>query len=147
MEIHVIAFGKSNDIEMNQLVTRYSKRISRFTKFYFHVMGEKSKRQKIHQLIRKTTKKTFFVSLVDTGQQLDSKEFAHLLQSKRLLSYHQIIFLIGGPYGLLPYLQKESHYHLSFSRMTLTHQMIRVILLEQIYRALTILGNHPYHHG
>lgn len=147
MEIHVIAIGKSKDNEINQLVARYSKRISQFTKFQFHLLGEKPKKQNIIRLINKFDKNAFFISLLDTGQHLNSTQFADLLKSKSTISYNKMVFLIGGPYGILPDLQKQSHFNLSFSKMTFTHQMIRVILLEQIYRAFTIIKNHPYHHG
>ncbi len=146
MELHVIAVGKSNDNEINQLVDRYSKRIAQFTKFQLHLLGLDPKGQKLNRLMIKLNKNSFFISLDDTGQQLNSREFANLLKSKANLSYHKLIFLVGGPFGLLPDLQRHTHFSLSFSKMTFTHQMIRVILLEQIYRALTILSNHPYHH-
>lgn len=147
MEVHVIAVGKSNDNEINQLVDRYSKRIAQFTKFQFHVLGQDSKGQRLNRRMTKLNKNAFFISLDSTGQQLSSREFADLLKSKTNHSYNKIIFLIGGPFGLLSDPPRQTHLSLSFSKMTLTHQLIRVILLEQIYRAFTIIGNHPYHHG
>lgn len=96
-------------------------------------------------LIRKRAPKDYLVALDRSGRQYDSKEFAGHLEKVALNAIGAIAFMIGGPLGLSEDALAEADEILSFSRFTLTHEMSRVLLLEQIYRALTILKGEKYH--
>lgn len=91
--------------------------------------------------------KDFLIALDSLGKQYDSRAFAHCLQSWLQEPGLDPCFLIGGPFGLNRSMKEQSHSLLSLGRLTLPHELARVILLEQIYRASTILCNHPYHHS
>lgn len=90
--------------------------------------------------------KSWVVLLDEHGRNLSSTELAQLLQSRMLQSAVPVSFIIGGAFGVSEEVKKRADLTLSFSRMTFTHQMIRLLLLEQLYRAMTILQNKPYHH-
>ena len=85
------------------------------------------------------------VLLDENGQNMTSVGFADFLQKKMQLS-KQLVFVIGGPYGFSPQVYERSNFKLSLSMMTFSHQMVRLIFLEQLYRAASILKNEPYHH-
>ncbi|MCY4562719.1 MAG: 23S rRNA (pseudouridine(1915)-N(3))-methyltransferase RlmH [Flavobacteriaceae bacterium] len=147
MEIHVFAIGKSNDLVINQLIGRYEKRISRYQKLHYHTIDEAMSDRKTKKLFSKIMINAYIITLTEKGKRLNSLEFSKFLYSQSMMSYRRILFFIGGPYGLSSQFEQKSHYDLSLSAMTFTHQMCRVLLLEQIYRAHTIFNNHPYHHG
>jgi len=87
------------------------------------------------------------VALTRGGRSLDSRGLAERLEELALRSVREVVFLLGGAYGLHPRLLQEAHEHLSLSSLTLPHEIARLVLLEQIYRAGTILRNEPYHKG
>ena len=95
-------------------------------------------------LLAKIPTGSLIISLDERGKQLKSEPFAKWLE-ERLSGYSQIYFLIGGAFGLSEEIRNKSNHLLSLSEMTLPHKLVRVILLEQLYRAYTIINNHPYH--
>ena len=86
------------------------------------------------------------ILLDDKGKQFTSIEFSQYLQKKMNSGIKQLVFVIGGPYGFSDAVYKKSQGKLSLSKMTFSHQMIRLFIVEQIYRGFTILKNEPYHH-
>jgi 23S rRNA (pseudouridine1915-N3)-methyltransferase len=89
---------------------------------------------------------TFVIALDQRGKHLGSEKLAALMNEHMVQSVPEWTFLIGGPYGLSETLRKEADLVLSLSAMTLTHQMARLLILEQLYRCCTIIRNEPYHH-
>ncbi len=87
----------------------------------------------------------FLILLDEGGRQFSSEEFAAFLSRQFQLSYRRLVFLIGGAYGFSPEISQRADLKLSLSRMTFSHQMVRLFFLEQLYRAMTILNNEPYH--
>lgn len=87
----------------------------------------------------------FLILLDEGGRQFSSEEFAAFLGRQFQLSYRRLVFLIGGAYGFSPEVSQRADMKLSLSRMTFSHQMVRLFFLEQLYRAMTILNNEPYH--
>ena len=89
--------------------------------------------------------KTFVIALDERGKQLTSLEFAQLLAKQRDVGRTDTALLIGGPDGFAPNIRSRADLVLSFGAMTIPHQLVRVLMMEQLYRAATILSNHPYH--
>ena len=98
------------------------------------------------QRIREKIRPGVFTAVVDErGKLLSSEAFAHLLETWSSSGLKEVVFILGGPYGLDDSLKEKADFHLSLSPMTLTHGLAKVLLLEQIYRAFTILHGEPYH--
>jgi 23S rRNA (pseudouridine1915-N3)-methyltransferase len=93
----------------------------------------------------KLKKEDFLILLDERGKHFSSVEFAKFLDQKLQMSYKKIVFLVGGAYGFSEDIYKRANSKLSLSKMTFSHQMIRLFVLEQIYRGMTILRNEPYH--
>lgn len=157
MNISVILTGKTDDKYIEEGISRYEQRISRYTNLNFKVLNIKKKAQKISEKELKKTESKFilekinendFVILLDEGgKSLSSVKFAEFLNNKMISGLKNITFIIGGAFGVDESLKKRADFVFSMSAMTFSHQMIRLFLLEQIYRAFTILNNEPYHNN
>jgi 23S rRNA (pseudouridine1915-N3)-methyltransferase len=158
MKITVLAVGKLKERYFTEAVKEYSKRLSRYCKLeIIEVMDEKTTenaskheeelvRKKEGERLRKYIKEgAYVISLAIEGRQYPSEEFAEKLHKLGLHGESHIIFVIGGSIGLDPEILKASDELLSFSKMTFPHQLMRVVLLEQIYRAYRIIHGEPYH--
>lgn len=148
VKIIVIAIGKPSDSVIQALLDRYTRRISHYTKFGFHTfdLGKKNtvkQRKRFEKIIDHSDQ---IILLDENGESYDSIEFASLIRPNMSSMNQRLVFIIGGPYGLPSFLETKYPRKMSLSKMTLPHQMVRALLLEQIYRALTIAHNHPYHH-
>ena len=157
MEIQILCVGKLKEKYLINGIKEYSKRLSKYTRVVItevpDVMApenlseadqEKVKDQEASKL-RKHIKDSYVVALALEGKMYDSVGFAKEIE--KIQTYHnsRITFLIGGSLGLSKSLLKEANLLLSFSKMTFPHQLMRLILLEQIYRSFRILNNEPYH--
>jgi len=143
MEIKVICIGKTKESYLQQGIRKYLERISHYVTIQlFELKPEKN--QKLAEKTRKLIQG--YTILLDVfGQELSSEEFATLIQEKINQGCPEIDFLIGG-YSGLPTLPEELiDLRISLSRCTFTHQLIRLLLLEQVYRSFTIMKGHPYH--
>lgn len=157
MDVQIICVGKLKEKYLVNGIKEYVKRLSKYTKVTIKevndVMAPESLSEKEQELVkeeeaeklRKQIKDSFVIALAIEGKMLDSIELAKEIE--RIQTYHssRITFLIGGSLGLSKSLLKEANLLLSFSKMTFPHQMMRLILLEQIYRSFRILNNEPYH--
>lgn len=108
---------------------------------------EEQKRSEAEMIVKKMDAAAYRILLDEKGNLMDSSAFASMLNRRMGQSVKKIQFFIGGPYGVHDSIKKEFHYHLSLSPMTFSHQIIRIIFLEQLYRALTILKGEKYHHA
>ena len=156
MNIDIIAVGKIKEKYFTQAVEEYQKRLSRFVKFtVFEIPDEKipdnaSDKEKLSILekegdkILSKIKDGFIVALCIEGKQLDSEEIAEFL-NKTSLNASRITFIIGGSLGLSDKVKQKAGLKLSFGKVTLPHQLMRVVLSEQIYRGFKILNNESYH--
>ena len=158
--ITLLVVGKIKDQHMNGLIEEYTKRLSSFTKFELleiapekiMVEGEKGKelikevegRKILKILEKKQQKKPLYIIVLDeNGRTMSSEQLAVCVKEKELEG--DMVFIIGGALGLSDEVKQKAQLNLSFSRMTFAHGMIRVFLLEQIYRAYTINKGMPYH--
>lgn len=153
MEIKLIVVGKTKNHELIKLIGNYVKRINFFNKFQIiEVNSIKSKKNNENEIkkiegenILKKTKNSDLLFLLDEkGENYSSRQFADFLKMK-IQESKTIIFVIGGAFGFSKNLYSKSNGLISLSKMTFSHQIIRLFFSEQLYRAFTILNNHPYH--
>ena len=153
MEIKLIVVGKTKNHELIKLIGNYVKRINFFNKFQIiEVNSIKSKKNNENEIkkiegenILKKTKNSDLLFLLDEkGENYSSRHFADFLKMK-LKESKTIIFVIGGAFGFSKEVYAKSNGLISLSKMTFSHQIIRLFFTEQLYRAFTILNNHPYH--
>lgn len=155
MKIYLIVVGKTTDIRLESLFQDYQERLRHYVPFSIEVLPElknakslTEEQQKIMEgdLILKAVPQSADLILLDEhGHEYRSVEFADYLQ-KRMLAGRDIAFVVGGPYGFSPAVYARANGKISLSRMTFSHQMVRLFFVEQIYRAMTILRHEPYHH-
>lgn len=155
MGLILAAIGKTTETEAESHIRKYSERIRRYLKFDFLVIPEPrlsasvplgDVRKAEENAIRQQLKPGDTLILLDeNGTQYSSEEFAAYLQKKLAHSQGRVIFCIGGAHGFSPELL-AAHDKISLSKLTFTHQMVRSIAIEQLYRALTILRGEKYHH-
>ncbi len=108
--------------------------------------AEQIKEREAARLLERLPKPSRVIACEAGGREFTSEELAHWLAELSQTAITPLVFLIGGHLGLAPRLSQAAHYRLSLSRLTFTHEMSRLILLEQLYRAATIRAGHPYHH-
>ena len=143
MKLRIIAVGKVKNRALQELAQDYLARISHYAKIDVVELKDSDPRQEGRQMLEKIerTGSAFVIALSEEGKEMVSGEFADRLGKINT----DIIFLIGGPVGLSKEARKRADTVLSLSRMTFTHEMARVVLLEQVYRAFTILKGEKYH--
>ncbi|UKM66445.1 23S rRNA (pseudouridine(1915)-N(3))-methyltransferase RlmH [Flavobacteriaceae bacterium GSB9] len=156
MTIRLIAIGKTDSKQLNVLINEYIKRLGHYIKFELDVipdiknaknLSEAQQKQKEGELILRKLKPTYKLILLDeNGKQFDSLAFSSYLQKQMNAGLKQLVFVIGGPYGFSEDVYKKANGKISLSKMTFSHQMIRLFFIEQLYRGFTILKNEPYHH-
>lgn len=156
VKILILAIGKTDEQWVQDALLNYSKRLQHYLPFEFEVIpdlkntknfSEAQQKEEEGELILKKLKPTDKVVLLDEkGKEYRSIEFAKHLQQQMNSGLKRLVFIIGGPYGFSPSLYAKSQGKLALSKMTFSHQMIRPFFVEQVYRAMTILKNEPYHH-
>ena len=156
MTIKLIAIGKTDNADLQSLMDDYIKRLGFYIKFSIEIipdiknaknLSEEQQKQKEGELILSKLSATDILVLLDeNGKQLDSVHFSEYLQKHMNSGIKQLVFVIGGPYGFSKEVYEKSNGKLSLSKMTFSHQMIRLFFIEQLYRGFTILRNEPYHH-
>lgn len=156
MQIRLIAVGKTDHAAIQTLLEEYSKRLGFYIKFELEIipdlknsknLSETSQKEKEGELILKKVQTSDELVLLDEqGKQYSSVDFSDYLQKKMNAGLKQLIFVIGGPYGFSAEVYQRANGKISLSKMTFSHQMVRVFFVEQLYRAFTILKNEPYHH-
>lgn len=156
MNIKLIAVGKTDNPALQQLISTYEKRLSYYINFELQLLpdiknskslSEEQQKIKEGELILSYVEPSHHLILLDErGKEYTSIAFADELQKKINTGIKQLTFVIGGPYGFSQAVYQRSNSKLSLSKLTFSHQMIRLFFVEQLYRAFTILRNEPYHH-
>ncbi len=155
MNIKLIAVGKTDNAALQQLITDYQKRLSHYVNFDLQIiadiknsksLSEEQQKVKEGELILKNVENSHLVLLDEQGKEYTSEGFSEFLQQKMNAGIKQLVFVIGGPYGFSEEVYARANGKLSLSKLTFSHQMIRLFFVEQVYRAFTILKNEPYHH-
>jgi 23S rRNA (pseudouridine1915-N3)-methyltransferase len=156
MKIKILAVGKTDDKNLEILIHKYLKRLKHYLSVNLEILPDvknaknlSEKEQKIREgeIILKMIDNSDQVVLLDEkGKEFRSIEFSKYLQKKMNAGTRNLVLVIGGPYGFSDAVYQRANGKLSLSKMTMSHQMIRLFLVEQVYRGFTILRNEPYHH-
>lgn len=156
MNIKLIAIGKTDNKSLQTLIEDYKKRLSHYIKFEFeiipdlkkvkHLSEDQQKEKEGELILAKTQNSDVLILLDENGKQMDSVAFSTYLQKHMNSGIKTLIFVIGGPYGFSEDVYKRANGKLGLSKMTFSHQMVRLFFTEQLYRGFTILKNEPYHH-
>lgn len=156
MKTVLVVVGKNTDVNIGKLVDEYVGRINHYMPFSIEVVPElknaknlsmDQQKEKEAELLQKVFQPGDYIILLDEhGRERRSVEFAQWIQKKMSAGPRRIVFVVGGPYGFAPSIHQIRNEEISLSQMTFSHQMIRLLFVEQIYRAMTILHNEPYHH-
>ncbi|SDE66679.1 23S rRNA (pseudouridine1915-N3)-methyltransferase [Pricia antarctica] len=157
MTIKLLAIGKTDSKPLQQLISEYENRLKHYVRFKLETiadiknaknLSEVQQKDKEGELILKKLGPTDILVLLDeNGKHFSSIHFSKYLQKKMNSGIKQLVFVIGGPYGFSDAIYNKAHGKISLSKMTFSHQMVRLFVVEQVYRAFTILKNEPYHHG
>ncbi len=157
MKIRILAIGKTDDKNLLSLIQTYEQRLKHYIKFDLIIIPDiknaknlsmKQQKEREGELILKNIQASDQLFLLDEkGQEFGSIEFSSFLQKKMNSGMKQLVLVIGGPYGFSEKVYQKATGKISLSKMTFSHQMIRLFIVEQIYRAFTILKNEPYHHA
>jgi len=155
MKIKLLAIGKTDNKQLIQLIDEYQNRLKHYVKFELEIindiknaknLSEDQQKEKEGELILNRLQNTDqLVLLDDKGKHFTSIEFSKYLQKKMNSGIKQLVLVIGGPYGFSDTVYQKAQGKISLSKMTFSHQMIRLFIVEQIYRGFTILRNEPYH--
>lgn len=156
MKIVFVAVGKNDEPYVSSGVKDFSSRVEKYFKCEWKLlpvpknaaaMNETDQKKKEGEIILSfLEKEDYLVALDEYGKQLDSEGLANFLQSRANESTKRLVFLIGGAFGIDASVLKRANFKWSLSQLTFPHQMVRLILAEQIYRACSIMRNEKYHH-
>ncbi|MCM1107832.1 MAG: 23S rRNA (pseudouridine(1915)-N(3))-methyltransferase RlmH [Clostridium sp.] len=152
----LLVVGKTTDPHFIASIDEYARRVQHYLSFDLKVIPELKNTKNLSTELQKEKEadlliKTFLpgdhiVLLDEHGREFRSVEFARWMQKKMISVSQRLVFVVGGPYGFSPRIYEKANEKISLSQMTFSHQMIRLVFVEQIYRAMTILNNEPYHH-
>lgn len=156
MKIILIAIGKTDSRELAQLIDTYTQRIGHYLPFELRIIPDikrsakttpEAQREAEGREILRLIEPTDRLALLDErGTAYSSIEFARHLEGLMIAGQKRLVLVIGGPYGFSPEVYQRANERITLSRMTFSHQMVRLFATEQIYRAMTILKGEPYHH-
>lgn len=156
MKIKLIVVGKTTDRNLAELIDEYSNRLKFYVTYELLIIPElknaknltpeQQKEKEGIAILAKLEKLDEVILLDDKGKEFTSVNFAAFLSNKMLFSNKSMIFVVGGPYGFSQPVYQRADSLFSLSKMTFSHQMIRLLFTEQLYRAMTIIKGEPYHH-
>ena len=156
MKILLIVVGKTDQQWLTEGISQYIDRLSHYSQFELQVIPDIRNTRSMEAQVQKVREGEQILKLLqpsddvwlldDKGREMTSPEMARWLEKRMSQSTKRLVFIIGGPYGFSPDVYDRVPGRLSLSRMTFSHQMVRLIFVEQLYRAFSILNNLPYHH-
>jgi len=151
--VYITAGGKTDSIWI-ELESLYLSRIKHYIQLEYLILAAKNKNYTIEkakanensEILKLIQPNDFVVLLDEKGTPLTSKQFADFIENQKLKSSHRLVFISGGAYGFVEELYERANFTFQLSKMTFTHQMVRIVFLEQLYRANTIIKGEKYHH-
>ncbi|MGB4774710.1 MAG: 23S rRNA (pseudouridine(1915)-N(3))-methyltransferase RlmH [Daejeonella sp.] len=157
MKITLLTVGKTEDKYLLEGIEKYLKRLRHYVSFNITELPElkdtknlsfdQQKAKEAELIFKQITTTDYLILLDEKGQEYSSKLFSSFLNKKMIGSVQHLVFVVGGPYGFYPDIYKRANDKISLSKMTFSHQMVRLFFIEQLYRAYTILKGEPYHHA
>ncbi len=156
MKLLFLVIGRTVEKKLTALIDDYVQRVKHYVPFDMEVIPElkntkaltaEQQKEREGELLQKQLREGDYVVLLDEGgHEFRSVEFADYLQKKQSQAARRLVFVVGGPYGFSPAVYALAREKVSLSKMTFSHQMVRLFFVEQVYRAMTILRGEPYHH-
>ena len=156
MKALFLVVGKTDDKLIVKLIDMYLKRLKHYLKFEIQELPDiknsknlsesEQKERETDELFKRIKTSDHVVLLDERGKTPSSMEFSKQIQNYMNRGTRQVVFIVGGPYGFSERMYERANEKLSLSKMTFSHQMVRLFFVEQVYRAMTILNNEPYHH-
>jgi 23S rRNA (pseudouridine1915-N3)-methyltransferase len=156
MKITLLIIGKTEDAYLKEGIDKYLKRLKHYVKIDIAEIAElkntkaltqeQQKAKEAELILKKLSTLDYVILLDEKGAQLSSPQFAAYIDKKAIGSVTNLVFIVGGPYGFDEAIYQRANDKLSLSRMTFSHQMVRLFFVEQLYRAFTIIKGEPYHH-
>ncbi len=156
MKLTLLFTGKTEEAYLKEGIGIYTKRLRHYIPNEIKIIDDRKKKPehvagrtkagKSEKLISADNSNAYFVLLDEKGDKLSSEEFAKFIENTMVRGYKELIFITGGAYGFPEDVYRRANRIISLSDMTFTNQMVRLILVEQIYRAMTIIRGEPYHH-
>jgi|TARA_B110001452_G_scaffold258893_1_gene254604 23S rRNA (pseudouridine1915-N3)-methyltransferase len=156
MDIKLIAVGKTDKTELDQLIKSYQNRLMHYVRFSFEIIPDLKNSKNLSERLQKKEEGKIILSKIsnsdrlilldENGQEMNSVGFSNFLQKQMNSGLKRLVLVIGGPYGFSEDVYKKASSKLALSKMTFSHQMVRLFIIEQLYRSFTILKNEPYHH-
>jgi 23S rRNA (pseudouridine1915-N3)-methyltransferase len=156
MDIKLIAIGKTDKTELDQLIKSYQNRLMHYVRFSFEIIPDLKNSKNLSEKLQKEEEGKIIISKIsnsdrlilldENGQEMNSVGFSNFLQKQMNSGLKRLVLVIGGPYGFSEDVYKKASSKLALSKMTFSHQMVRLFIIEQLYRSFTILKNEPYHH-
>ena len=156
MKITLLVVGKTSNNYLSQGINEYTKRLSFYIPFNIEYLSdiknaknltfEQQKHAEENAILAATEKSDFVVLLDERGKEFTSMEFSKYIEKKKASVPKRLLFIIGGPYGVSDEVYARANDKISLSKMTFNHEMVRLFFTEQLYRAMTIINNEPYHH-
>lgn len=152
----LVAVGRTTTKFLEEGITEYCRRLIRYIPFEIKYIGDvrntrnlnatQQKQKEGDAILSMLVPQDYVVLLDEHGREFTSKDFAAYIERKMQSVPKQLVFIIGGPYGFSPDVVARSNEKISLSKMTFSHEMVRLFFTEQLYRAMTIIKNEPYHH-
>ena len=156
MQIKLIAIGKTDLTELDRLISVYQNRLSHYVRFSFEIIPDLKNSKNLSKKLQKEEEGKLILSKIyatdrlilldENGKEMNSVGFSSFLQKQMNSGIKQLVLVIGGPYGFSEAVYQKASGTLALSKMTFSHQMVRLFVIEQLYRGFTILKNEPYHH-
>ncbi|MCH4895423.1 23S rRNA (pseudouridine(1915)-N(3))-methyltransferase RlmH [Marinilabiliaceae bacterium JC040] len=156
MKIELLVIGKTDSKIIKDGFEIYNKRLTHYIPFSMNVIPDiknvknmsedQQKTKEGEEILKRCENSDILVILDENGKQFSSKEFSNFIVQKSITGIKKLIFVIGGPYGFSQDVYARANSKISLSKMTFSHQMVRMIFAEQLYRAMTIIKGEPYHH-
>lgn len=156
MRIEIVTIGKKHNKDLEVYILDFEKRIKASFDLAWSIVASlddsnkevqiKKESNKILEIIEKNNKNSFVILLDEEGKEKSTRELANLFEEKMNLGIEKIIFIIGGAYGVTDEVKNKADLILALSKLTFPHQLVRVILVEQIYRCISVFKNGKYHH-
>jgi 23S rRNA (pseudouridine1915-N3)-methyltransferase len=156
MKIKLLQIGKTTESYLLEGIALYEKRLQAFTSFSCETVASlkdasslsilQVKQREGELILAKIKPDDFLVLLDENGRTFDSVEFARQIEQLQVQSTRQLVFVVGGAFGFSEEVYRRARMKIALSEMTFSHQLVRLIFMEQLYRAFTIINKHPYHH-
>ncbi len=147
MKFTFISVGKQNDSDIADAVADYTKRIGRYFQVEWKLISNSGVEKEAEAILKTIDGGDFVVILDDKGKEMDTMELAQFIEKRMNASDKRIVFIIGGAYGFTESVYKRANFKWSLSKLTFPHQLVRLILAESLYRAISVIKKEPYHHA